>query len=120
MLQKCVLGVFLHPAVVAQLHLPSVHESAAALFACCGQGLVIVLLVGQFRAALDLGWVRTGVCQSCSSSRLQGTLPMLSPQKLLLVGRASSEPRYLPPARCWGHSLATVVIFPSSQGMSYL
>lgn len=37
----------MHCTVVAELLLPSVQSSVMTLFACCGQGLVPVLLVGQ-------------------------------------------------------------------------
>ena len=39
-------------SIVSESLLPSVQLSAMALFACCGQGLVPVLLVGQFGATL--------------------------------------------------------------------
>ena len=42
------------PTIVPELHVPSVQLFAEALFACCGQGFVLVLLVGQSGAALGL------------------------------------------------------------------
>lgn len=33
-----------------------------------------------------------------------GTFPLLSPEKLLFVGRACSQTSCLPSAHCWGHS----------------
>ena len=44
----------MHPAVVAEHCFSSVQSSAMALFACCGKGLVPVVLVSQSGAALDL------------------------------------------------------------------
>ena len=41
-------------AVVAEPLLPLVQSSAMALFACCRQGLVPVLLVGQLGTTLGL------------------------------------------------------------------
>ena len=43
-----------HPALVDELLFPSVQPSTMALFACGGQGLVPVFLVGQSGATLGL------------------------------------------------------------------
>ena len=58
-----------------------------ALFACYGQGLVPVLLVGQSGVTLGLTWVRLGICQSCSSTKLHSILSVLSAEKFSLLGR---------------------------------
>ena len=47
-----------HPAVVVELCLPSVQSSAMDLFACYGQDLVLVLLVGQSGAVLGFSQTR--------------------------------------------------------------
>ena len=109
------------PTIVAQLCLPSVWLSAVALFACCGECLVPVLLVHQCGASLGLSYTRPGICQSCCSTNLQGAFSMLSPEKLSLVGRACRQTRYLIPAHCWGCSQTGVciVIFPFPQGRSH-
>ena len=46
-------------AILTEACLPSVQLSVMALFACCGQSLVSVLLMGQSGAALDLSRVET-------------------------------------------------------------
>ena len=48
----------MHPAIMAELCLPSVQSFAMALFACCGQGLVPVLLEGQ--SGTTFGFSLTG------------------------------------------------------------
>ena len=92
------------PTTVAQLCLSSVQSSAIALFACCGECLVPVLLVGQSGASLRLSCTRPGICQSCCSTKPQYTFFVLSPEKLSLIGRACSQARCLPTAHCWGYS----------------
>lgn len=44
-----------HPTVVTELLFPLVQLTAMALFACCGQDLFPVLLVGQSVATSGLG-----------------------------------------------------------------
>ena len=56
---------------MAEPHLPLVQSSAMALFACCGQCLVPVVLVGQSEATLGLSCVRLGVYQRYSTTELQ-------------------------------------------------
>lgn len=51
-LQSYLLCVFVCPTVVAELLLPSVRSSSVALFPCCGQCLVPILLVDQYVATL--------------------------------------------------------------------
>lgn len=81
----------MHPAVVAESYLPSVQSSAMALTVCCEQGLAPVLLVGHSGVTLALSSFRQGNGQRCSSTKLQGVFPVLSPEKLSLVGRACSQ-----------------------------
>ena len=90
--------------IVAEPPLPSVWSSTVVLIACFGQGLFPVLLVGQSGADLDLNLVRPGICQSCGRSELLGTFLLLSPERLLFVGRASSQTRCLGPVHCCGCS----------------
>ena len=99
------------PSIVADLCLSLVQSSGMARSACCGQGFISVLLMGQSRAHLGLSLLRPAVCQSFSVTELQGTLPALSPQVLLLVGGACSQTRCLPPAHCWGCSQTGVCGF---------
>lgn len=75
-----------------------------ALFACYGQSLVPVLLVGHYGDTLRLSCDRPGICQRYSSTELQGAFPVLSAEKLLLVGGTFSGARYLPLAQCWSGS----------------
>ena len=86
--------------LVAEPLLPSVQSSAMAVLSCCGQGLVLVLLVGQ-SGALALSQFRPSICQRCSSTELQGAFLVLFPEKLSLVGQACSQTRCLSPAHCW-------------------
>lgn len=44
-----------------------------ALFSCCGQYSVPVVSVGQSGDVPRLSWLRLGVYQRCSSTKLQGT-----------------------------------------------
>ena len=81
----------MHPTVVCWALLPLVQSSAVALFACCGQCLVPVLLVSQSGATVSLSLVRPGVCPRCSSTKLKDAFPVLSPEKLLLVGGDCSQ-----------------------------
>ena len=72
--------------------LSSVQLCTKALFLCCGQGLVPVMLVGHLNfLGLELGQIRV-----FHNTDLQGALPVLCP-KLLLVGRACSQNRCLGP-----------------------
>ena len=54
LLQGHLLCVLCVPYSVAQSQLPSIHSFAMTLFACYGQGLVCVELVGQSGASLVL------------------------------------------------------------------
>lgn len=54
------------------------------LSAYCGQGLVPVFLRGKSGVILGLSCVRSGICQSCGHTELQGALPLLFPGRLLL------------------------------------
>jgi len=90
-----------HPTIVAKPCLVSAQSSAMALFACCGQGLVPVLLVGQSGANPGLELSQT---RCLSGMQQQGVFPGLSPEKLSFVGRACSQTQCLPLAHCWSHS----------------
>ena len=82
------------------------------LFALCEQGLVPVLVMGS------VGSPWACVCQNCGHTELQSTLPVLSPEKLLLVGGACSQTRGLPPAHCWGCSQTSICGYLTlSQGL---
>lgn len=70
---------------MAEPFLPSVLSCAMALFALCEHGLVPVLVMGS------VGSPWACVCQNCGHTELQSTLPVLSPEKLLLVGGACSQ-----------------------------
>ena len=52
----------------------SLQSPAIPLFACFKQHLVHLLLVGQCGTALDLSWIRLGICQNCGHNKLQVTL----------------------------------------------
>ena len=53
-LQGCILMCCIHPVVVDEPLLTLVHLSAGALFACCVQCLVLVVLADQSWAAVGL------------------------------------------------------------------
>ena len=76
------------PALVALLHFPSIQSSAMTLFAYCGQGLVLVFLVNQCGAVVGLTWVRPGIGQRCSITKLQGNVGVecMVPLRFVLVG----------------------------------
>ena len=76
------------PPVVTDLHLPSILSPAMPLIVCCGQGLVHVVLVVRCGASVGLSCVKPSICQRWSISELQDTFPVLSPEKLSLVGAA--------------------------------
>ena len=86
-------------------------SSTMALFACWPN---LVLILVQSVAALGLSSVRPGVCQRCSSSKLQGVFPMLSPREAFLVGRACSQTNVWSDQPTVGSTviLVYVVIFP--------
>ena len=92
---------------------------------CYGQYLVPLVLVGQSRDALGLSWVRQGVCQRCSSTKQQGTFPVLSLEKLSLVagegmGTAIRPVVGLQPTAASSSDwLIYVVIFSSLWGKSH-
>lgn len=71
--------------------------------ASCGPCLLPLVVMGQFGATSGWSWVRPGVCQSCSSAKLQDASPALSPEKLSWLGRACSLTSCLPSAHFWGH-----------------
>lgn len=82
------------------------------IFAFCRQGLVPVLLVGQFQAILGLSWV--SIYQS--GAELQGAFPVLSPEKLALLVGSVVRPNVCPQAITGAEvGLACMVIFPSTQ-----
>ena len=101
------------PCCCIWLPFPSVQPSAVALFACCGQCLILTVLVSQTEDTLDLNGVRPGICQRCSSTKLQGTFTVLSPEKLSVVGRACSQTSCPPPAHCWGLHRTCVCVYLS-------
>ena len=53
-----------------------------AVFAICGQGLVLLLIAFQSGAALVLCWFTPGICQSYEYTKLQGALSVLFPEQL--------------------------------------
>ena len=80
---------------VAEPPFPSVQSFAAALFACCGQCWVPVMLMGQSESALGLSWVRLSVFKP------QATFPVFLSWKPALVGGAYSQTSCLTSAHCW-------------------
>ena len=48
-------------------------------------GFIFLLLEMLGPCGIDLSLVRPGIYHGCSSTRLQGSFPVLSPEKLLLV-----------------------------------
>lgn len=109
-LQGFLLCLYVHPTLAAELFLPSFQSFAMALFASFVKGLVPVSMC-QSGADLGLSLVRPGVCQSCSHTQLQGTLPMRS-SKIFLLGSDFSQTRCLSPVQCWGCSQTGVCHYP--------
>lgn len=70
-----------------ELHLPLVQPSEMVPIACCGQGFVPVLFMGQSGVVLDLRLVRPDICYRCSNTELQGIFP----EKFLWVGGACNQ-----------------------------
>lgn len=70
---------YMYPTIVAEPYFPLAQSCAIALFACCGQDLVLVLLMGLSVATLGLSWVRTDVFQRCISTKLQGIFLVFVP-----------------------------------------
>ena len=97
---------------VAELHLLSAKSSSVFLFGCYKQDLVSVFLVGQSAAAWCLSSIRPGICQRCSYTELHGAFPVLSPEKISLIGKACSETQCLFPVHCWSHNWTDVCGFP--------
>ena len=62
-----------------------------------------VIISGPVYGCLDFSWVRLSICQRCKNTKLQESFPMLSPEKLLLVGGACGQTKCHPPGH-WGHS----------------
>ena len=91
------------PDVVAQPLFHSIQSFAMALFDYCEQSLVPLLVPVWVHLGLELS--QTRICQRCSSTELQGSFPVLSTEKLSLVGRACNQTKCLPPVNCCGHSL---------------
>lgn len=90
-----------YPTTVVESCLPSVQVAALALFVCCGQALVPVLLRGQFETALglQLGQARC-LPSTCLLAlwlhQLQDSLPVLFPERLLLAGSSCSQTGFCP------------------------
>lgn len=90
----------MHSTIVVELYLPSVVSFAMAFSACCGQSLVPILLSGQCQPSRAYSWVRPDVCPQTSTEATENCrmLLVLSPEKFLLVSRASNQISCLPPA----------------------
>lgn len=103
---------YLYSTIVPEPHLPSVQLTAMAHFVCCGLGLVLVLLRGQFGAIVGhCSWaVSVIIPHACPQfiswrfayTELVSALPALSSERLSLVDRASSHTKCLPWSFCWG------------------
>ena len=90
-----------------------------ALYACHGQGLVSVLLMGQFGATLCLSWVKPGVGQSCYRTELQAILLVLSLRSFHRWAESAIRPDVCPlPAA--GQQTAVCAYLPLSPGQESL
>ena len=109
---------FLCPTVVAELLLPVIQSSAMVLFAYCGQDLAPVLLLSQSRVTLGSSQVRSSLCQRCSSTKLLDIFPVVSLEKLSLVGRPVVRLAVCPTSGAIV-ILVYVVMFPSLWGSNH-
>ena len=104
----CFRGVssvcYMNPTVVAALLLPSVYSFAMVPFACCGQGLVPVLLGGGLR----LPWASTESDQEFARDAAAPTCRVLSLWCPVRSFRWSAAPAFRPDAcplaHYWGCS----------------
>lgn len=121
LLHWCLLCVLCAPCcfVLAAFSFSLVIHSGS--FSCCGQCFVSVVLADQSGAAVYLSLIRSGVCQKCSSTKLQGTFPVSFPERLSLMGRACDQTSCLPLTPCWGCSLTSLCSYlPLTPGQESL
>ena len=91
----CVLCL---PTIMAEFYLSSIQLSVMALFACCGQDFVLVLLIGQSGTTSCLSWVRPGI-SSDAVSQNYSTLSYVVPLEAFIdVGLQADQ--ISPPAHC--------------------
>lgn len=69
---------------------------------------LVPMLLGQSGITWGLSWVRPGICQSCSSTKLQGVLMLF--QEAFFGGWDHSQTRCLLPVHYWGSSSAGVTL----------
>lgn len=72
----------------------------------CKNGSILVLLMGQAGTLLGCSWVRPKVCPqpTCwglGHIELHGAIAVLSPERLLLVGRSCRQTTCLPTVHLW-------------------
>ena len=119
-LQRCLLCVLCAPYSCGWAAFAFSPVICNVSFCLLWAGFGLCVVVGQSGTILNLSLVRPGICQRCGRTKLQGTFPVLSPEKFLWVGGAYSHTRCLSPAHYRGHSWTVcVVIFPSSWDRSH-
>lgn len=74
----------------------------------------------SFLGSIGVEFSQTRCFQKCSSTKLQEAFPLLSLEKLLVLGAAYNQTNCVPPAHSWGCSLTDIYISPLSLGQESL